>query len=144
MAGHAVIAVGQPHRQAGRSADRAGSDENDVIGEADGVDPYYGLLEKYEEQTSILDSPSAAARSRLRSSLPVPVFLDSERVTLSPEAAVAVPKLVPGWCLDVASTSTCRTVAQRLKIVGVRVTENGDGESVQAQLAPTGAGAEAA
>ena len=124
----------------------AGSDENDVIGEAGGVDPYYGLLEKYEEQTSILDSPSAAAaaRSRLRSSLPVPVFLDSERVTLSPEAAVAVPKLVPGWCLDVASTSTCRTVAQRLKIVGVRVTENGDGESVQVQLAPTGAGVEAA
>lgn len=117
---------------------------DDVKGVAGGIHPYYGLLERVVEETSVLDNASAraAARSRLRASLPVPVFLDSEQVTISPQAAVDVAKLVPGWCVDVATTQTCRTVAQRLKITGVRVTENATGESVQLQLAPTGAGAE--
>lgn len=118
-----------------------------VKGVAGGVHDYYGLLERSVQETSVLDSDSAraAARSRLAGSLPVPVFIDSQQVTLSPDAPVDVPLLVPGWCVDVATTATCRTVAQRLKIVGVRVTETGEGqdrgESVQVQLAPTGAGA---
>lgn len=113
-----------------------------VRGEAGGRHPYYGLLERSVEETSILDEASAmaAARSRLRGSLPVPVWLDSEQVTLSPDAAVDVPSLVPGWCLDVATTATCRTLAQRMKITGLKVTETATGESVQVHLAPTGAG----
>ncbi len=95
------------------------------------------------EDTSITDDASAtsAAQVKVRTSLPVPVFIDSQDVTLSPEAAVTVPKLVPGWCLDVTSNTTCRTITQRLKIVGVKVTEDGGtsdepgAERVQVQLA---------
>jgi hypothetical protein len=93
------------------------------------------------EETSILDSNSAgaAARSRLRGSYPAPVFIDtSNETTLSPDAAVDVPSLVPGYCLDVTTTSTCRNIAQSLKIYGVKVTETDDGESVRVQLVPSG------
>lgn len=117
--------------------------EPTIVGTAGGADPFYGLLERYVQQTSILDDASAvgAARSRLRGSLPVPVWLDSERVTLSPEAAVSVPDLVPGWCVDVATRATCRKFAGRLKIVGLQITETGtQGESIEVHLAPTGAG----
>ncbi|MCM1964827.1 hypothetical protein [Streptomyces sp. G1] len=119
-----------------------GDEDTDIKGEAGGIDDYYGLLERSLENTSVLDNDSAtaAALSRLRSSYPVPAFIDTENVTLSPDAAVDVPLLVPGWCLDVATTRTCRTIAQRLKIVGVKVVEDGDGEKIQVQLAPTGAG----
>lgn len=124
----------------------AGDDEGDVLGEAGSLDAYYGLLERYEEDNSITDDTSAtsAARARVRSSLPVPVFIDSQEVTLSPEAAIDVPRLVPGWCLDVTSTLTCRTVTQRMKIVGLKVTEEGGTsdqpgtEKVQIQLAAAG------
>ncbi|MEU6497311.1 hypothetical protein ABZ890_44345 [Streptomyces sp. NPDC046984] len=124
----------------------AGDDEGDVLGEAGGADEYYGLLERYVEDTSITDDASAAlaAQVKVRTSLPVPVFIDSQDVTLSPEAAIDVPKLVPGWCLDVTSNTTCRTITQRLKIVGVKVTEEGGtddqpgAECVQVQLAAAG------
>ncbi|MFI0827306.1 hypothetical protein ACH4Q7_22940 [Streptomyces roseolus] len=116
--------------------------KNDVRGEAGGRDAYFGLLERYVEQTSILDAASAtaAARSRLRTSNPAPVFIDSQQTTLSPEAPVEVERLVPGWCLDVTTTATCRQIAQSLKILGVRVAETGDGERVSVQLTPAGKG----
>ncbi|WP_037824929.1 hypothetical protein [Streptomyces sp. NRRL B-1347] len=124
----------------------AGDEEGEVLGEAGGVHPYYGLLERYFEQTSIPDdaSATAAAEAKLRASQPVPVFIDSQQVTISPQAAVDVAHLVPGWCLDVTSAETCRTVSQRLKITGVTVTEEGGSgddpgsESVQVQVAATG------
>lgn len=124
----------------------AGDDDGDVLGSAGGVDPYYGLLERYLEQTSITDdtSATAAAQAKLRASLPAPVFIDSKEVTLSPQAAIDVALLVPGWCLDITSAETCRMVTQRLKIVGLTVTETGGdgddpgGEQVQVQVAATG------
>ncbi|WP_225846883.1 hypothetical protein [Streptomyces sp. HPF1205] len=125
----------------------AGDDKGDVLGSSGGTDPYYGLLERYEEQTSILTDDSAiqAARSKVSTSMPVPVFIDTQEVTIDPQAAIRVPDLVPGWCLDVTTTLTCRNIAQRLKIVGLKVTEDGGtdgdpgGESVQVQVAVTGA-----
>ncbi|WP_328434593.1 hypothetical protein [Streptomyces sp. NBC_00425] len=125
----------------------AGDEDGDVLGSAGGSHDYYGLLERYVENTSVPDdaSAAAAAAAKLRASLPVPVFVDSQQVTISPLAAVEVNKLVPGWCLDITSAETCRTVAQRLKIVGLTVTETGGdgddpgGESVQVQVAVTGA-----
>ncbi|MFC8332716.1 hypothetical protein [Streptomyces olivaceus] len=125
----------------------AGSEESGVMEEDGGRDEYYGLLERYEEQTSITSAASAlgAARAKRRASLPAPVFLDTQQVTISPDAAIDVPTLVPGWCLDVTTTSTCKTVAQRLKISGLKVSEKGGsesdpgGESVSVQLAASGA-----
>lgn len=124
----------------------AGDEDGDVLGTAGGADPYYGLLERYVEQTTITTDAAAgdAAKSRLRSSLPVPVFIDTQAVTISPDAAVEVPLLVPGWCLDITTQVTCRPISQRLKIVGLKVTEDGGtestpgGESVQVQVAATG------
>ncbi|MFF1468070.1 hypothetical protein [Streptomyces mirabilis] len=125
----------------------AGSEGSGVIGTAGGIDPYYGLHERYVEQTEITDQASAdqAAGARQRASGTVPVVIDTQQVTISPEAAVNVPSLVPGWCLDVTSASTCRTVRQRLKITGLRVAETGGNdnnpgsESVQVQVAASGA-----
>lgn len=125
----------------------AGQEDGDVMGEAGGADPYYGLLERYVEQTTITTNAAAeqAARARLRASLPVPVFIDTESVTISPDAAVEVPLLVPGWCLDIATQETCRPIAQRLKITGLKVTEDGGSDStpgretVQVQVVATGA-----
>lgn len=114
--------------------------KDDVRGEAGGRDPYYGLLERSVEETSILDdaSATAAARSRRSGTVPAPVFLDSQNATLAPDAAVDVPSLVPGWCVDVTTTATCRTITQSLKIIGVKVVESGQGESVGVTLAPGG------
>lgn len=118
----------------------------DVIGVAGGVNEYYGLLEVYIEQTSITDQTSAdaAARARLRESARVPVFIDTKSVTLASSAPVAVSSLVPGWCVDVTTTVTCRPVTQRLKITGLQVTEDGGTsdtpgqERVVLQLTATG------
>lgn len=114
--------------------------KDDVKGVAGGADAYYGLLERVVEETSVLDdaSAAAAARSRRRASATVPVFIDSQQATLSPDAAVDVPSLVPGWCVDVTTTSTCRNISQSLKIQNVKVTEDGSGETVAVQLSPAG------
>ncbi|MFF0092658.1 hypothetical protein ACFYSF_22230 [Streptomyces canus] len=125
----------------------AGSEESGVIGSDGGTDPYYGLHERYIEMTEITDAASAtaAAKARRRVSSVVPVFIDTQQVTISPLAAIDVPSLVPGWALDVTSASTCRRVTQRLKITGLRVTETGGdentpgSESVQVQVASTAA-----
>ncbi|WP_328427928.1 hypothetical protein [Streptomyces sp. NBC_00443] len=125
----------------------AGSEDSGAIGSFGGVDPYYGLHERYVEMSEITDNTSAAeaAKARQRVSRVVPVFVDTQQVTISPDAAIDVPSLVPGWTLDVTSASTCRQVSQRLKITGVRVQETGGDEdtpgteSVQVQVAASGA-----
>ncbi|MDT0484631.1 hypothetical protein [Streptomyces doebereineriae] len=121
----------------------AGSEQSGVTGSDGGIDPVYGLHERYIEMTEIADAASAtqAAKARRRTSAQVPVFIDTQQVTISPLAAIDVPHLVPGWALDVTSASTCRKVTQRLKITGVKVTETGGDEntpgteSVQVQVA---------
>lgn len=115
-----------------------GNEDSGIKGEWGGADAYYGLLERSVEDTSITTdvSATAAARSRRNASLPVPVFLASEEVTLSPDAAVDVATLVPGWCVDVSTNATCRDLTQRMKILGVKVVEDGNGESVQVTLSP--------
>ncbi|MFJ2882488.1 hypothetical protein ACIQGT_13780 [Streptomyces sp. NPDC093108] len=113
-----------------------------VKGVAGGVHPYYGLIERVVEETSILDDASAeaAARSRLAASSPAPVFLDSQEAVLSPDAGLDVAVLVPGWCVDVTTTQTCRTISQALKIATVKVKEDGDSETISLQLTPAGVG----
>lgn len=113
----------------------AGTEEDSPVGTAGGVNSYYGLLEKYTEQQNITtqDAADQAAASRLASSLAVPVFIDTKNVTLSPNANLSVENLVPGWCLDVTSDSTCRTITQRLKITGLRVEEDGGSQGSPGQ-----------
>lgn len=105
----------------------AGSEASGVVGTAGGTDSYYGLLEIYSEDTSITDQESAddAATAKLATSNAAPVFIDTQNVTLSPTANVDVGSLVPGWCVDITTDSTCRTITQRLKITGLRIQEDG-------------------
>lgn len=124
----------------------AGTEDGDPVGSAGGANAYYGLLEKYIEQRNITDQAAAdaAAAGALGPLLAVPVFIDTQDITLSPTTDVEVANLVPGWCLDVTSDSTCRTITQRLKITGLQVSEDGgtDGspgqEKVTIQVAAHG------
>ncbi len=105
----------------------AGDEDTGVVGIAGGVDPYYGLLEVYVEQNTLKTTADvdAAAAAKLLGSQAVPVFIDTQNVTLAPTAPVTVQQLVPGWCLDITSSATCREITQRLKITGLSVTEDG-------------------
>lgn len=113
----------------------AGSQQGTAIGVAGGVNPYYGLLEIYTEQTTITDQASAdaAAAAKLKASLGVPVFIDTQNVTLSPTAPIGVEALVPGWCVDISTDATCRSITQRLKITGLQVTEDGGSDATPGQ-----------
>lgn len=124
----------------------AGSDDSGAVGTAGGVHPYYGLLEQYVEQTSITSQAAAdaVAAAKLKASLPVPVTIDTQNITLSPTADVDLLSLVPGWCLDITTAITCRTITQRLKITGLQVSEDGGSgdtpgqERILVQVAATG------
>lgn len=127
----------------------AGSEASSAVGTAEAtgtVRDYYGLIEQYAEQTSITDQSSAdkAAASRLASSQIVPVVLNTQNVTLSPTANVDVLSLVPGWCLDITTSITCRQLTQRLKITGLQISEDGGSadtpgqERILVQVASTG------
>lgn len=124
----------------------AGSQAGTPVGTAGGVNPYYGLLEIYTEQSTMADQAAAddAAAAKLKSNLGVPVYIDTQNVTLAPTANIDVAKLVPGWCVDISTDSTCRTITQRLKITGLKITEEGGtdaqpgGEHVVLQVAATG------
>jgi len=85
----------------------AGSQAGTPVGTAGGVNPYYGLLEVYTEQTTITDQASAdvAAAAKLTSNLGVPVYIDTQDVTLAPTASIAVPSLVPGCVWTSAPTA---------------------------------------
>ena len=120
----------------------AGSDESEAIGVAGGTNAYYGLLEFYDQQTSITDDASAtiAAQARLQSSAVVPVFIDTKNVTLRPTAAINVDSLIPGWCVDITSYATCRKISQRLKITGLQISETGNPNQEQILLQVTATG----
>jgi len=124
----------------------AGSEAGTPVGVAGGINPYYGLLEIYTEQTTMADQAAAdaAAAAKLAGNLGVPVYIDTQNVTLAPTANIDVPKLVPGWCVDISTESTCRAITQRLKITGLAISEDGGsdaepgGEHVVLQVAATG------
>lgn len=113
----------------------AGSDESGIVGTAGGVNEFYGLLELYDEQTSITTTAAAtvAAQAKLNASAIVPVSIDTQNVTLAPTAPVDMVALVPGWCIDITSMATCRTVTQRLKITGLQVQEDGGTQDTPGQ-----------
>lgn len=110
----------------------------DIVGTAGGSDAYYGLLERYVEDNNITTAAAAdqAAAARVAASLPVPTVIETQNVTLSPNADVDIASLVPGWCVDITTAVTCRNLTQRLKITGLSVTEDGgsDGQPGQERI----------
>lgn len=118
----------------------AADEDTGFVGVAGGVNDYYGLLEVYTEQNTLktLSDADQAAQAKLDGSLNVPVFIDTQDVTLAPTAPVIIEQLVPGWCVDITSGQTCREITQRMKITGLAATENGDGEKLVLQVSATG------
>jgi phage replication-related protein YjqB (UPF0714/DUF867 family) len=108
----------------------AGGSDHNLVGESGGIDPFYGLLERYEEQSSVtsVTAATAAAKAKLATSRTAPVFIDTQSVTISPEAPIDVQSLIPGWSLDIATVATCRNIGQRLKITGVQVSMQSSGD----------------
>lgn len=142
-------AVEQPRDASGRFVSGAATADG-IKSVAGGIHDYYGLLEgvhdslavQDEGAASVLDQTSAdaATSSLLASSLPAPVFIDTGAGPLSPNAAVDVADIIPGYCLQVSSTATCRSVTATQKIYELHVTDDGQGESAQVVCAPlTGA-----
>jgi hypothetical protein len=123
-----------------------GSDDSGAMGEAGGPHPFYGLVERFVQDTSITTNEAAtiAARSRLNTSLPLPLYIDTQDVTLSSDSAVNLATLIPGWTLDVSTVTTCRDVTERLKIIGLDVSADENGESIKVQVGPLTTGMEAA
>jgi hypothetical protein len=115
-----------------------GTDDSGAKGVAGGVDPYYGLIERVAHDSSITDDATAqaSAEARLAASLNASVYIDTREVTLSSETALDVTQIVPGWCVDLATTATCRDISQRFKITGLQVVADGDGEQIKIQLGP--------
>lgn len=111
-----------------------------------GLHDYYGLLEGVHDSGAVEDqgagsvldqsSADAATASLLQSSLPAPVFIDTGAGPLSPTASIDVADIIPGYCLQVASTATCRPVTAVQKIYELHVSETTDGEVAQVVCAP--------
>jgi hypothetical protein len=118
----------------------AGDEDTGFVGVAGGLNAYYGLLEIYTEQSTLktLEDVDQAANAKLDGSRNVPVFIDTQNVTLAPTAPVIIEQLVPGWCVDISSARTCREITQRMKMTGLAVTESNDGEKLVLQVAALG------
>lgn len=118
----------------------AADEDTGFVGVAGGINDYYGLLEIYTEQNTLktLADADQAAAAKLAGSLSVPVFIDTQDVTLAPTAPVIIEQLVPGWCVDITSGQTCREITQRMKVTGLAVTEDGDSERIVLQVAALG------
>lgn len=83
-----------------------------------------------------LASAQSAVEAQLALTRQAPVFIDTGEGLLAPDANVDVGALVPGYCLQIASTATCRTVASIQKVYEVRVSETGEGEQARVLCAP--------
>lgn len=105
-------------------------------------DACYGLVEQQADESDITDQASAdaAACSRLEGSNPVPLFLDfGGQSTLAPDSPFTFDQLVPGVLVQVALSSFCTPVSQRLRLQQLCVHETpATGELVQVTLGPVG------
>lgn len=116
--------------------------DGDVKASAGGTDPYYGLIEQIATEDQIEHPLLAfvAARSRLESSNPPPVYADLTGGSgLVPEAPVCINDLIPGRLVDLTTRRLCRELTQSMRLVGVNVRYPGGGtEAVNIILAPPG------
>lgn len=122
---------------------RAVVEGDGVVGTAGGVDPFFGLVECYTQEDSVLDlaSANASAATIVDGQNPPPVALvippDS---ALRPETPIGINELIPGVCFGVATSSTCRELSATLRLTTLRVLVAQDGsETIGVTLAPPSA-----
>lgn len=110
-----------------------------VTGEAGGVDPYFGLVEVLQEDTTIKSAATAAdqARAIVAAGNPPPLLVQPpDNSALSPEAPVCVSQLVPGVTVPVVLDCVCRSVAQDMRLSKLTVRWDATGEQVGVLLQP--------
>lgn len=122
------------------------TDGQGVYGDAGGVDPYYGLVERlttaYDEETDDGPPPtqaelqSQAVRSLVNRN-PTPVTLRlPEGSGINPGGTLAIEDLIPGVLVPLRATVLVRNFSQTQKIDRVSIREDASGESVTLNLVP--------
>lgn len=104
-----------------------------IVATAGGTDPYYGLVERVINDSSITDEGTAESLARLQAGLgmPPPIYISpGSRARLADTAPVRVSDLVPGVVVPLWSEQTCFTVYQDLILDQVTVEQDDRGESV--------------
>lgn len=110
-----------------------------VVGEAGGVDPFFGLVETLTNDTAITSNATAAsqARAQVAAGNPPPVLVQPpDSGALSADAPVCISELVPGVIVPVVLDCVCRPVAQDMRLSKLTVRWDASGEQVGPLLQP--------
>lgn len=113
-----------------------------VLGEAGGVDPYFGLVEVLVSDQTITDpaTATAAARATVAKGNPPPLLVQPpDGSALSGDVPFGINDLVPGVTVPVMMDCTCRTAKQDMRLKKIDVTWDVSGEVVGPLLEPVGA-----
>lgn len=113
-----------------------------VVGTAGGEDGYFGLIEAFAKDDAIKDQASAdyAAEQLLSGANPPPLFIaPGTGSSLTSTAPVCVEELVPGVLVPMRVDCTCRQAQQMMRLVGLTVDWDTDGETVRPLLETPGA-----
>lgn len=117
--------------------------DDEVIGTAGGISPYYGLLEEIYTEDSIDTEKDAklSSRNRLVGSDPAPLYLNiPQGAKLSPKAPTCIEQLVPGTRFKVALRDVCRPIQMTGVLTALSVKVDAD-EEVGITLSPPLGGA---
>ncbi|MDQ0376490.1 hypothetical protein [Amycolatopsis thermophila] len=113
-----------------------------IRAEYGGTDPYYGLIERVINDSTIADQTTAleVARRQVEMGMPPPLYISfGNEARLSDTAPVTIRELVPGVVLPVWTEATCYQVYQDMVLDRLTVVEetdeDGGGETVSVGLA---------
>lgn len=112
-----------------------------VLGEAGGVDPYFGLVEELVSDSTITSAATAtdAARAMVAKGNPPPLLVQPpDGSALSGDTPICINDLIPGMTVPVLLDCTCRTVSQDMRLSRLNVAWNENGETVAPLLEPVG------
>lgn len=121
------------------------TDGRGVWGDAGGVDPYYGLVERlttaYDEETDEALPTQAELDSQALRALvgrnPTPVVLRvPENSGVNPRGVLTLENLIPGVFVPLRATTLIRNLSQMQKVDKVTVTEDANGEKILVSLVP--------
>jgi hypothetical protein len=110
-----------------------------IVGSFGGVDPYFGLVEVLETDSTITSASTATdqARAIVAAGNPPPLLVQPpDTSALSPDAPVCMSQLVPGVVIPVVLDCVCRSVAQDMRLTKLTVRWDASGEQVGPLLQP--------
>lgn len=113
--------------------------KDNVVGDAGGVDPYFGLVEVLQNDETIMHNDTAAGQARaiVVAGNPPPLLVQPpDTSALAPDAPVCMSQLVPGVTVPVVLDNLCRPVAQDMRLSKLTVRWDVSGEQVGVLLQP--------